>query len=150
MKFLIDKSPTHFDITLVFITNCKLLFILWSKGHRVLSYNYFRKEKTKSKIIDIAVNINISTFVSPLTVLIQLYFQANPGTKLKKLNKVWWLASISCDLPRSSCTTSCKSVVSSCICSRLAMVVIGRYWSESICDCRYVSLDRLSLQTQQT
>lgn len=63
---------------------------------------------------------------------------------------MWRLASISCDLPRSSCTTSCKSVVSSCICSRLAMVVIGRYWSESICDCRYVSLDRLSLQSQQT
>lgn len=48
----------------------------------------------------------------------------------------------------STSTIKSKSVLSFLMWSRLATVVIGTYWSLSICDMRYMSLARFSLQKE--
>lgn len=48
----------------------------------------------------------------------------------------------------STCTIKSRSVHSFLTCSRLATVVTGTYWSLSICDIRYMSLARFSLQRE--
>lgn len=48
----------------------------------------------------------------------------------------------------STCTIKSRSVHSFLTCSRLATVVTGTYWSLSICDIRYMSLARFSLQKE--